>query len=375
MTTATCAPRQAMTARRALERAVRRSVVAFARWRRSSDESLPTVAQRLMLAESTIRRWASEWSVRRLPAAARGRPVGVPSHQTREAVKEVLDRLGPGTSLASLKGLFPDEGRRSLARLLNDYRCNPDMTPCTTMLSLSWKPRMVWAMDFTEPDRKLEPGYTDIFCVRDLGSGCVLEALPVASPTAQTVADVLVALFLHHGPPLVIKSDNGGALRGQEVRHLLDQWGVLPLVSPGYYAPFNGACEAGIGALKVRIHHEAVRTGTPAVWACADVEAGRRVANAVARPRGASGMTPGETWAVAEAPTMQQRRALRDRFVVELRREIALWGKDNLRDFDRVCKATIRRIALSRALAACGILKQRRRRISPPLRPLKVAGI
>ena len=50
--------------------------------------------------------------------------------------------------------------------------------------------------------------------------------------------------------PLVLKSDNGPAFVSAEVRAVLAERGVVALYSPPYWPRYNGAIEAGIGALR-----------------------------------------------------------------------------------------------------------------------------
>ncbi|MCW8131347.1 MAG: hypothetical protein KIS92_13445 [Planctomycetota bacterium] len=71
---------------------------------------------------------------------------------------------------------------------------------------------------------------------------------------------------------------------------------VEHLLSPAYYPKYNGGIEAGIGSLKTRIHHEAVRHEHPGEWTCDDVEAGRLQANELARPWGYKAECPLEAW-------------------------------------------------------------------------------
>jgi hypothetical protein len=57
------------------------------------------------------------------------------------------------------------------------------------------------------------------------------------------VAVYLEQLFLQHGPPLVLKGDNGSNLNQQAVNELLACYRVMPLTSPTHYAPYNGGME------------------------------------------------------------------------------------------------------------------------------------
>ena len=60
----------------------------------------------------------------------------------------------------------------------------------------------------------------------------------------------LEELFLQHGPPLVLKRDNGSNLNQQAVDEVLARYLVMPLNSPPHYAPYNGGMECAVRELK-----------------------------------------------------------------------------------------------------------------------------
>jgi transposase InsO family protein len=53
------------------------------------------------------------------------------------------------------------------------------------------------------------------------------------------------ALFLEHGAPLVLKSDNGSGFIAEAMRDFLARSQVPPLYSPPYTPEYNGAVKAG----------------------------------------------------------------------------------------------------------------------------------
>src|SRR5207249_4901795 len=130
-------------------------------------------------------------------------------------------------------------------------------------------------MDYTAPPNVIEGRYRTILAVRDLASGKILAALPSEHDDTVTTVAVLRALFRQHGPPLAIKSDNGRHFVNADVDALLAEHGVLHLRSPFYFPSYNGAIEAGIGALKIRAHFEAALHDRPGDWTLDDVEAAR----------------------------------------------------------------------------------------------------
>jgi transposase InsO family protein len=66
----------------------------------------------------------------------------------------------------------------------------------------------------------------------------------------ETVAVHLEQLFLRHGPPLVLKRDNGSNLNQQAVDKVLACYLVMPLNSPPHYPPHNGGMECAVRELK-----------------------------------------------------------------------------------------------------------------------------
>src|SRR6185295_15872220 len=87
----------------------------------------------------------------------------------------------------------------------------------------------VWATDFAEAPAKIDSEYPYVLSVRDLAAGKQLLALPVPHTSAQVVCEALRALFVEHGTPLVLKSDNGAAFIAEVTRTLLANAGVQHL--------------------------------------------------------------------------------------------------------------------------------------------------
>jgi transposase InsO family protein len=72
----------------------------------------------------------------------------------------------------------------------------------------------------------------------------------------ETVAVHLEQLFLRHGPPLVLKRDNGSNLNQQAVDEVLARYLVLPLNSPPHYPPCNGGIECAVRELKTPLREK-----------------------------------------------------------------------------------------------------------------------
>jgi hypothetical protein len=109
---------------------------------------------------------------------------------------------------------------------------------------IEWKePGLVWSMDDAQV-QVMETGLGHLHVVHDLGSRYTLRVLSdVDLADGWRVATNLVHLFDQYGAPLFLKMDNGKNLNHQRVLRVLDEYGVIPLNSPAYYPPYNGAME------------------------------------------------------------------------------------------------------------------------------------
>jgi hypothetical protein len=283
--------------RRLLEQQVHHDVLDFCAWAAGLGLTRQQAMARLGLAARTVRAWAAAGGQPDGPASPRGRPVLRSPREQREQVLELLDSVGPGLGLPSLQGHFTELPRAELRDLLRRYRRVWVHRHHHALHVLHWhQPGRVWAIDFADPPLPLEEGWADLLAVRDLASGQQLLWLPVAAATAAETVAALQMLFTIYGAPLVLKMDNGAPFVAAATQALLALWHVVPLFSPPGWPAYNGAIEAGIGALKARTHAQAACHGHPEVWLGADLEAARATANELGRPRGAQGPTPAQSW-------------------------------------------------------------------------------
>jgi hypothetical protein len=74
----------------------------------------------------------------------------------------------------------------------------------------------------------------------------------------EEVAGDLSEKFFRFGPPLFLKRDNGGNLNHRAVNEVLSEFFVLPLNSPAYYAPYNGAIEESQRELKACLREKLI---------------------------------------------------------------------------------------------------------------------
>jgi transposase InsO family protein len=104
-------------------------------------------------------------------------------------------------------------------------------------------PGLIWSMDDKELGRALHQGKIFLHNVQDLASRYKLPPLVGALPHGEQVAAHLETLWQNFGVPLILKRDNGSNLNHAVVTCLLEEHGVIPLNSPPYYPPYNGAIE------------------------------------------------------------------------------------------------------------------------------------
>jgi putative transposase len=363
-------------ARRSAEQEMRRSVVGTIRWLTRGDLTWSEAAERIGLCPRTTRDWEHRWQEDQLAPRARGRPVERPEQNLRNAILSLFDLVGPEISELALMEIFPEVARAELRELKRRYREVWRRKNVKYVYALRWaNPGSVWAMDFTTPRLPVDGIFPKVLAVRDLASARQLELLPAESEDAETACGLLEALIKAYGPPLVIKVDNGAAFQSQAFRELCQRYGILILYSPPYTPSYNGAVETGMGTLKTNAHHASVRNDRPGEWTCDDVEAARCRGNAYGRPHGAAGPTPDQAWASRMEITEEDRDHFRAVYEDEYKKEAERRGVLPLIGPDKKEKDSIDRHAISKALMKCGLLHVKRRRITPPVRARKTAGI
>jgi len=140
--------------------------------------------------------------------------------------------------------------RRELGQMVERVRQDLVSDRRKQMRRIEWlMPGVVWAMDFTEYDLGMA-GKIYLHNTQDLGSR--YKFLPMAGgyPVGEEVAGYLSEKFDRYGAPLVLKRDNEGNMNHLAINDVLAESFVLPLNSPGYYAPYNGAIEESQRELK-----------------------------------------------------------------------------------------------------------------------------
>lgn len=350
--------------RRELERIVRIRALQVTE---ASNRDRRYLARKLYVSPSTLSTWRRRYRDDKLKARPRGRPIKNLDDRKRRQIDELIKEYGPSVGVPTLQEAFPGVARGELAYRLFLYRFNLYMNEKETMHVLRWtRPGTVWAMDFTKLSLPIDCKYKYIFAVKDLGSGKILLSLPAAGEAAEVAVPALEMLFTAHGPPLVVKSDNGSAFKSGVVRRVFEKWEVKPLFSPTYYPQYNGACEAGIGTLKTYAHYQAVRNDRPDGWTCDDVEAARRRANECSRPFGRAGPSPDMAWSKRKMITTNER----SEFITCVETTRRTITPD---DADEKNKDEFLRDAIETELVRCGYLSYRRRRVSSPIKTKMVS--
>jgi transposase InsO family protein len=329
----------------------------------------------LDLSPRTLWQWRRDFAFPQLQTCSLGRPVLRSPHEQRNEVIYLIDEAGPAIGVPALREAFPQMLRAELEDLLKRYRRVWRKRNYEPIRVLHWQlPGRVWAIDFTGPCPPVDGRYPYLLAVRDLASGQQLLGLPVAEATAAVAANALASLFLIHGAPLVLKSDNGSTFTAGIVTQLAHDFGVENLFSPPGMPRYNGAVEAGIGSLKTRSEQQAARHGRPGQWTWDDVEAARWEANATARPHGPSGPTPDSAWDHRSRITPEERTLFRAE-VERQRQAVDAQGGPEANPQTDLSERARDRQAIRRALEGLGYLTYTRRRIPLPIRKKKVAGI
>ena len=287
----------------------------------------------------------------------------------------VLDETGPGLGLPSLQDAYPQTPRSILSYLQTKYRQQFQAEHHILEESLEWTlPGAVWAIDHSQPPASIDGCYPQILAIRDLASGMQLAWTAVPNATAAEALAVLEALVREHGPPLVLKSDNGSAFISQTFAEWLAQWQITPLFSPVRMPRYNGACEAGIGAAKRRTAYLAARNGRPIDWCSDDLYAAQEWANHDHYPWGHAHGTAAERFA-ARTPIAQIDRDTFRAAVVEYTHQVQREFCTPDQPTTDTLSVTIHRRAVRRVLEELDYLDITRRTIPQPFHKAMCARI
>ena len=166
------------------------------------------------------------------------------------ALQEDIHSLHHGTQRSAgttkLYGRYQQSvSRRELGWMVEQVRHDLAMDHRRHLRRIEWlAASVVWAMDDTEFDPRAADGFKiHLHNTQDLGSRYKFLPLAGGYPVGEEIAGYLNAQFSRFSPPLLLKRDNGGNMNHVAVNDVLAEFFVLPLNSPVYYAPYNGAIE------------------------------------------------------------------------------------------------------------------------------------
>jgi len=128
----------------------------------------------------------------------------------------------------------------------------------------------------------------------------------VEEGNARAVQATYARLFEEHGPPLVLKSDNGGPFRDHETKELLAEYDVVPLYNPRRRPAYNGGVERANGQLAGYQEALAEYHGRAGLPTCADAEEARQLANELNHPAGWRAPTAVQLWAERQPITASE---------------------------------------------------------------------
>jgi transposase InsO family protein len=350
------------------EQIIRGHVVATGQGLVEQGWSWTEAAGLLDIPERTLRGWRSVLATRPLASPALGRPVQLALPAQRAQIIDRIDELGPGVGVPTLRTEFPNVTRYEITNILGCCRQEWRWQHRQELQELHWfTPGAAWAVDFHGPRAQpIDGRFPYLLAVRDLASGMVLLWLPITDATARSAIEALEMLFLVHGAPLVLKSDNGSAFIAARLRKLCRRFGVKNLYSPPQTPSYNGSIEATIGSLKIRTERYAAQDGRPSLWTKADADAARHEANTAARPHGPR---PDQAWAARPRITQAQR----DQFLAAAARRFKNLVANQGPPKDHAQRRATERDTISQVLVELGYLSITRGRTRLPVCKKKVA--
>ena len=211
--------------------------------------SYAAVCPELGVPRSSLMRWKSRRQAGTdlvgQPGPAKVEPLNL------DALHDEILALAHGRQRTQGTGALYDHhraqiSRRDLQALVEATRRELRQAEQALERRIDWLvPGAVWSMDDTKK-HWLQNRFGHVHLVMDLGSHYNLRALgDDVQANGWHVAMNLEDLFHQYGPPLFLKMDGGSNFKHHEVRHTLAEHGVIPLISPPYYPPYNGGIERG----------------------------------------------------------------------------------------------------------------------------------
>jgi len=201
----------------------------------------------------TLRRWKQR--------LAQGQPARVPPGPKKVAPLSLAELRGEVARLphghersrgvgALYRRYHTQVSRRELDTLTATVRQALAQQRQAECRHITWHvPGLVWALDDAELVRCTDHPLR-LHQVQDLASRYKFPPWVGEQICGEAVARRLEQHFVQHGPPLVLKRDNGSNLNQHAVDALLARYLVVPLNSPLHYPPYNGGMERAVRELK-----------------------------------------------------------------------------------------------------------------------------
>jgi hypothetical protein len=219
------------------------------------------ICRTMRIPGSTLRRWRRRKKENR-PFLNRPGPKKVEPFDP-SALDAEIRLLGHGVKRSAgateLYGRYQGSiSRRELSRMVGQVRQDLVADHRRNLRRIEWlMAGVVWAMDVTEHDLGVA-GKIHLHNTQDLGSRYKFPPLAGECPVGEEIAGYLSEKFFRFGPPLFLKRDNGGNMNHGAVNGILSEFFVLPLNSPEYYAPYNGAIEESQRELKACLREKLI---------------------------------------------------------------------------------------------------------------------
>jgi hypothetical protein len=221
----------------------------------NTGKSLRVVCKELDLTYTSVTRWKQRVLDGRTLLKKSG-PPKIPPLQL-DAIENDIRELshGPQRSQDTIQ-LYSrckqHVSRRDFSRMVADIRKEANAIKRNDLSHVTWhKVGVAWAMDGTEYTVSGTEDTMHIQQVIELASHYHFKTISGHyQPVGEEIAGHLEHLISQHGTPLFLKRDNGGNQNHTVVNDVIEQHYIIPLNSPVYYAPYNGAVEKAQDELK-----------------------------------------------------------------------------------------------------------------------------
>jgi transposase InsO family protein len=209
------------------------------------------MAEAFGIQVTSFSRWLHRRELPRAPARL-GRPEVIPASvrlKLRNCYVEHYGQWGPTVlaSWARREGLG-SYSQTTIDKVIADLKDVPAEKPKPICYEIA-SSMVMWSedgADFKERGKKKEG-----LVLQDEHSRFkVNHRLAPGPATGEQVVDYLREAFDKYGAPLVLKHDGGSIFKADEVKKLLDEYGVVSLTSPPRYPGYNGKKERSIRDIK-----------------------------------------------------------------------------------------------------------------------------